>query len=164
MLYFFFEIKVEKMKMNMEGISFTEIEKELRHLSLQRGGLSEKSKYITGGGGGGGSGSSITKIAIIVPYRDRLRNLELFLRNIHPFLSKQPIYYGVFIVEPVANLTFNKGIAMNAGYLEALKVDQWDCFIFHDVDLLPENELNLYGCDKDQPRLLAVAISAYGYS
>lgn len=140
--------------MNMEGVSFIEIESELKHLELQRGGLTNKIKYTP----------DTTKIAIIVPYRDRLKNLELFLRNIHPFLSKQPIYYGIFIVEPESNLTFNKGIAMNAGFLEALKVEKWDCFIFHDVDLLPENELNMYGCDKQKPKLLAVAISAYGYS
>jgi hypothetical protein len=29
------------------------------------------------------------KVAIIVPYRDRLNNLELFLRHMHPFLSRQ---------------------------------------------------------------------------
>lgn len=145
---------VEKMKMNSEGISFGEIESDLKYLQLQKGGLSNETRHTEG----------IPRIAIIVPYRDRQRNLELFLRNMHPFLSKQPIYYGIFIVEPEANLTFNKGISMNAGFLESLKVDQWDCFIFHDVDLLPESELNIYGCDKIQPRLLAVAISAYGYS
>lgn len=142
--------------MNIEGISFGEIESDLKSLRLQKGGIGNaKNKNVEG----------IPKIAIIVPYRDRLRNLKLFLRNIHPFLSKQPIYYGIFIVEPLGNLTFNKGIAMNAGFVESLKVEQqWDCFIFHDVDLLPESELNIYGCDKNQPRLLAVAISAYGYS
>ena len=29
------------------------------------------------------------KVAIIVPYRDRLNNLEMFLRHMHPFLSRQ---------------------------------------------------------------------------
>ena len=140
--------------MNMDGVSLDEIESELKYLRLQRGGLTNKMRYVTG----------MPKIAIIVPYRDRLRNLKLFLRNIHPFLTKQPIYYGMFVVEPVGNLTFNKGLTMNAGFLEALKVDHWDCFIFHDVDLLPESELNQYGCDQRRPRLLAVAISAYGYS
>lgn len=142
------------MKMNVEGVTFDDIENDLKPLRLQKGGLVNRNKYADG----------IPKIAIIVPHRDRLRNLKIFLRNIHPFLSNQPIYYGIFIVEPVANLTFNKGLSINAGFLEALKVEKWDCFIFHDVDLLPENELNIYKCDMNKPKLLSVAISAYGYS
>ena len=105
-----------------------------------------------------------SKIAIIVPYRDRFVNLELFLRNIHPFLKQQNAYYGVYVIEPLQNLTFNKGIAMNAGFLEALSEDNYDCFIFHDVDLIPENENNIYSCHQKTPKLLAVAISAFGYS
>jgi beta-1,4-galactosyltransferase 1 len=104
------------------------------------------------------------KLAIIVPYRDRLINLQLFLKNIHPFLQAQNLYYGIYLVEPWHNLTFNKGISMNAGYLEALKQDDYDCFIFHDVDMVPENPANYYGCNKISPKLLAVAISAFGYS
>lgn len=104
------------------------------------------------------------KLAIIVPYRDRPVNLKLFLRNIHPFLVRQNIYYGVYVVEPLGNLTFNKGISMNAGFIQALEEDDYDCFIFHDVDLLPENDENIYKCHGGRPKLLAVAISAYGYA
>jgi len=104
------------------------------------------------------------KIAIIIPYRDRLVNLELLLRNLHPFLNRQNAYYGIYVVEPIANLTFNKGLSMNAGFIEALKEEDWTCFIFHDVDLLPENDQNVYSCDRFRPKLLAVSISAYGYS
>ena len=73
------------------------------------------------------------KIAIIIPYRDRLVNLELLLRNLHPFLNRQNAYYGIYIVEPVSELLFNKGLSMNAGFIEASKEDDYDCFIFHDV-------------------------------
>ena len=47
-------------------------------------------------------------------------------------------------------------------YLEALKDEIWDCFIFHDVDLVPENDLNLYRCE-DQPRHLVVGRNSTGY-
>ena len=149
--FFYCHDVVKRLKVSSPRLNFPEIETELEYLSLQRGGRKKPAAYTH-------------KLAIVVPYRDRLVNLELFIRNIHPFLSKQNIYYGVYVVEPVANLTFNKGISMNAGFIEALKEEDWDCFIFHDVDVLPENHKNIYACDVQTPKLLAVAISAYGYS
>ena len=143
----------DRLKVTAKRLNFDEIEGELEYLQLRKGGRwwPTNNKYSY-------------KIAIIVPYRDRLVNLELLMRNLHPFLTKQNVYYGVYVVEPVANLTFNKGLSMNVGFIEATKEDEWDCYIFHDVDLLPENNNNIYGCDPNRPKLMAVAISAYGYS
>lgn len=58
--------------------------------------------------------------------------------------------------------TFNRAKLLNVGYLEALKDYSWDCFIFHDVDLVPENDHNLYVCD-NQPKHLVVGRNATGY-
>lgn len=57
---------------------------------------------------------------------------------------------------------FNRGRLLNIGAVEALKEDNFDCFVFHDVDLLPENDKNLYYCD-DQVRHLASAIDETRY-
>ena len=43
----------------------------------------------------------------------------------------------------------------NVGYAEAMKDKKWDCFIFHDVDLLPEGDRNIYNC-AETPRHLTV--------
>ncbi len=52
---------------------------------------------------------------------------------------------------------------MNTGYLEVMRDGaRYDCFAFHDVDLIPENLANYYGCD-DQPRHLAVIRTAKNY-
>ena len=59
-------------------------------------------------------------------------------------------------------LAFNKGIIMNAGFLEANFVYNWNCFVFHDVDLLPEDERITYHCG-DNPRHLSVAVSTLKY-
>lgn len=59
-------------------------------------------------------------------------------------------------------MKFNRAKLLNVGYLEALKDYKWDCFIFHDVDLVPENDLNLYVCDS-QPKHLVVGRNATGY-
>ena len=67
----------------------------------------------------------------MVPHRDREENLELFLMHMHPFLSKQQLDYGIYIVQSVNNITFNRGFLMNIGFAEALKEYQWQCFTFH---------------------------------
>lgn len=51
---------------------------------------------------------------------------------------------------------------MNVGYVEALKEKNFDCFIFHDVDLLPEDDRNLYTCP-EQPRHMSVAVDKFNY-
>lgn len=62
----------------------------------------------------------------------------------------------------IGEVIFNKGRVMNAGFLEAMKMFSFDCAIFHDVDLIPEHDGNLYDCG-DQPRHLSVAIDKMNY-
>lgn len=101
-------------------------------------------------------------VAIIVPFRDRYAHLSVFLRNVHPFLMKQHIAYRIFIIEQTNGKPFNRAAMMNIGYLEALKLYQWDCFIFHDVDLIPLDDRNLYNCPR-QPRHMSVAIDKLNF-
>ncbi|BFZ21247.1 hypothetical protein BsWGS_24286 [Bradybaena similaris] len=58
--------------------------------------------------------------------------------------------------------TFNRCMLFNVGYLEALKIDNYDCFIFHDVDMIPLNDNCLYTCAQ-HPRHLTAAISKWKY-
>ena len=50
----------------------------------------------------------------------------------------------------------------NVGYSETVKLFDWDCLVFHDVDLLPEDDRNLYTCP-DQPRHMSVAVDKFNY-
>jgi hypothetical protein len=91
--------------------------------------------------------------------------LKAFLQYMHYYLSKQNLFdYALYIVEPFFDLKFNRALLLNIGFLEALKEDSdYDCFIFHDIDMLPENEANLYLCNPDYPKQFAISISIYDY-
>ena len=101
-------------------------------------------------------------VAIIVPYRDRADQLLVFLRHIHPFLRKQELHYRIYVVNQADRNNFNRAMLMNVGFTEAMKDFAWDCFIFHDVDLLPEDDRNIYNCP-DQPRHMSVAVDKFKY-
>ena len=78
-------------------------------------------------------------VALVIPYKNRLDNLNTFLYNMHPFLQKQELSYQIFVAEQVNDQPFNKGILMNAAFREIVGNlrGHFDCIIFHDVDLLP---------------------------
>ena len=58
-----------------------------------------------------------------------------------------------FVLQQENDFLFNKGILMNAGFLESPKFSEWDCIIFHDIDHIPQHEGNPYHC-VDLPRHL----------
>ncbi|XP_037569194.1 beta-1,4-N-acetylgalactosaminyltransferase bre-4 [Dermacentor silvarum] len=91
------------------------------------------------------------RVALVVPYRDRLNNLQAFLQHMHPFLQRQQLDYGIYLVEQNGTGDFNRAKLLNVGYEIAKAMDGYDCFIFHDVDLLPENKRNEYACKEGGP-------------
>ncbi|XP_033739975.1 beta-1,4-N-acetylgalactosaminyltransferase bre-4-like [Pecten maximus] len=102
------------------------------------------------------------RVAVIIPYRNREDQLKTFLYNIHPILQRQQINYGIYVIEQSGNNTFNRALLMNIGYAESVKIYDYNCFVFHDVDLIPEDDRIHYGCGK-QPRHLSAAIDKFQY-
>lgn len=98
-------------------------------------------------------------VAIIVPYRNRAKSLAIFLKNLHPFLMQQQIEYGIFVVEQTVGTKFNRGMLLNVGFLEANKFNTWNCYIFHDVDILPMDYRILYRCSNQNPRHLSTVVN-----
>ena len=39
----------------------------------------------------------------------------------HPFLTRQKINYGFYLIEPIDNIRFNRALIMNIGFVEALR-------------------------------------------
>ena len=102
------------------------------------------------------------KVAIIIPFRKRESHLPIFLRQLHPILKRQELLYQIYVIEQADKYLFNRGKLMNVGFAEALKDKSFTCFVFHDVDLVPENDQNDYGCPTS-PRHLSVAIDKFKY-
>ncbi|XP_052244832.1 beta-1,4-N-acetylgalactosaminyltransferase bre-4-like isoform X1 [Dreissena polymorpha] len=139
-----------RISINMSVLSWASLEQTLTYLEI--GGHFRPAGCV-----------ARTKVAIVVPYRNREVHLKIFLNTIHPFLQKQQLDYGMFVIEMAPNITFNRGLLMNIGYQEALRDYDYQCFIFHDVDLLPEDDRNLYSCEQS-PRHMSVAIDKHNYT
>lgn len=97
-----------------------------------------------------------TSVALIVPYRDihvaqkRATHLKAFIPHMHAFFAKLKAKkliadYHVYIVEQSDDgRKFNRGKLLNIGFDYARKhggKPKHDVFIYHDVDLLPQDDL-----------------------
>lgn len=107
---------------------------------------------------------SRSRTAVIVPHRNREGHLGHLLYHLHPFLQRQQLHYGIYVVHQAGNSTFNRAKLLNVGVKEALKDEDWDCLFLHDVDLIPENDHNLYTCDPWNPKHVSVAMNKFSYS
>ena len=101
-------------------------------------------------------------VAIIVPYRNRRKHLNTFLNHLHPFLQKQKLHYRILVIDQVDNSPFNRGKLLNVGYREAQRFFPYSCYVFHDVDLLPEDIRNLYDCNVS-PQHMTVSLDKHEY-
>ncbi|XP_036414444.1 LOW QUALITY PROTEIN: beta-1,4-galactosyltransferase 3 [Colossoma macropomum] len=102
------------------------------------------------------------RTAIIIPHRSREHHLKFLLYYLHPFLQRQQLNYGIYIIHQAGNYTFNRAKLMNVGFREAMREEDWDCLFFHDVDLIPEDDRNTYTCDQT-PKHAAIAMDKFGY-
>jgi hypothetical protein len=51
---------------------------------------------------------------------------------------------------------------MNAAFIYAFDDEKFDCVCFHDVDLIPEDDRNMYTCPEN-PRHMSVAVNEMNY-
>ncbi|XP_053252288.1 beta-1,4-galactosyltransferase 6 isoform X2 [Podarcis muralis] len=102
------------------------------------------------------------KVAILIPFRNRHEHLPIFFRHLIPVLQNQRLEFAFYVVEQTGTQPFNRAMLFNIGFKEAMKDGDWDCVIFHDVDHLPENDRNYYGCG-EMPRHFAAKLDKYMY-
>lgn len=74
---------------------------------------------------------------IILPIRDREDDLKIYLKQMIPIFNYQNINYKIFIIEQKQGKKFNKGKISNIGFLEAIKRNNNNKFLFNDIDNYP---------------------------
>ena len=105
-------------------------------------------------------------VAIIVCFRDpgdNSRNIQknIFIKSLSSIFSKL-FNFHIFIIEQSPNGGFNIGKLKNIGFIESLKFDKFDHFIFSDVDMLPDfNLLKYYQIKPTHPIILAATGTRY---
>ena len=87
------------------------------------------------------------RVAVIVPFRDahkeqkRSEHLRKFIPHMARFLAENCDDHRVYVIEQSDDQRkFNRGQLLNVGAILAER-DQCDSLIFHDVDLLPSDDL-----------------------
>lgn len=78
------------------------------------------------------------KLGVVIPYRDRLEQLELFKKSMKHYLHAKGIPYEIIIVEQDWAKIFNRGKLLNIGYKVANSL-LCDYVVFHDIDMIPLN-------------------------
>ena len=59
---------------------------------------------------------------------------------------------------------FNRGMLRNIGFNEAKRDHKFTCFIFNDVDTIPEDDRNLYLCNKHKVRHYVTGLDRERYT
>ncbi|XP_033736202.1 beta-1,4-galactosyltransferase 2-like [Pecten maximus] len=105
-----------------------------------------------------------SRIAIIIPFRDREIHLKIYLSNVIPKLRRQNADFTIYVVEQAPGSHFNRGMMRNVGFVEASKIADYDCFIFNDVDSIFEDDRNIFRCGRDNSvRHLVTGVDVFDY-
>lgn len=109
--------------------------------------------------------------SVIVPYRDnpyqnRKRQLNNFVPFMTDYLTRLGANYNFHIIiveQSLDGRKFNRGQLLNIGFRIAQE-QRCDYHIFHDVDLLPDDDLlGYYGLYPDSPLHIAAVWEKYQY-
>ena len=76
-------------------------------------------------------------LSIIVPVRDRDKELNTLIYNLSKIFKTQGITYTFYIVHQDDDNPFNKGLLNNIGFLYAEKNNFTDNYLFNDVTVYP---------------------------
>lgn len=103
------------------------------------------------------------KLGVCVPYRNREEHLAQFSPRVHKFLEDRGIEHKIYFAHQCDNLLFNRGKMKNIAADIAFK-DGCDYIVWHDIDMIPEDDSCDYSYNPENPKHLAVRISQTDYN
>jgi len=103
------------------------------------------------------------KLGICVPYKNRQEHLNQFIPHLSNFLSERNIEHSFYFAHQTDNKLFNRGAMKNIAAIHAFN-DGCDYIVWHDIDMLPMDDLCDYSYPNNLPKHIAVNLSKYNYS
>ena len=102
------------------------------------------------------------KLGVCVPYRNREEHMNIFVPHVSKFLEERGIEHTIYLAHQCDDKLFNRGLMKNIAAKHAFD-DGCDYIVWHDIDMVPEDESCDYSFPKDNPQHIAVRISQSDY-
>mgnify|MGYP000332831207 CR=1 FL=1 len=102
------------------------------------------------------------KLGVCVPYRNREEHMNQFVPHVTKFLEERGIEHTIYLAHQCDDKLFNRGLMKNIAAKYAFD-DGCDYIVWHDIDMVPEDESCDYSFPKDNPQHIAVRISQSDY-
>jgi hypothetical protein len=102
------------------------------------------------------------KLGVCVPYRNREQHLKQFIPTVSKFLKEADIDFKIYFAHQVDDKLFNRGAMKNIAAKHAFE-DGCDYIVWHDIDMVPEDDTCDYSFPNDNPQHIAVRISQSDY-
>jgi hypothetical protein len=102
------------------------------------------------------------KLGVCVPYRNRESHMNEFVPHVSKFLEERGIEHTIYLAHQCDDKLFNRGLMKNIAAKHAFD-DGCDYIVWHDIDMVPEDDSCDYSFPKDNPQHIAVRISQSDY-
>jgi hypothetical protein len=102
------------------------------------------------------------KLGVCVPYRNREEHMNQFVPWVSNFLTKKGIDHTIYIAHQCDEYLFNRGLMKNIAAKHAID-DGCDYIVWHDIDMVPEDDSCDYSYPEENPQHIAVRISQSDY-
>jgi len=102
------------------------------------------------------------KLGVCVPYRNREEHMNQFVPHLSNFLDKKGIDHTIYIAHQRDEFLFNRGLMKNIAAKHAFD-DGCDYIVWHDIDMVPEDDSCDYSYPEGNPQHIAVRISQSDY-
>jgi len=103
------------------------------------------------------------KLGVCVPYRNREEHMNKFVPHISEFLTNRGIKHTVYLAHQCDEKLFNRGLMKNIAAKHAFE-DGCDYIVWHDIDMVPEDDSCDYSYPEENPQHIAVRISQSDYN